>query len=183
MSNVRYRNIYLDNHCHFCTASVVLFLPLFADPAACRLIINSWKKQRLRYGIKLHGFVIMPEHIHLLVSGSGANVRKFIQYSLAEIARGVHMLLAAKSQKGDLTAQQHLATIADRANGPAAIKVWKERFRAVPLDQQKAALVKLDYIHGNPVRRGLVLDASEWPWSSHAFYSGGEALISVDPLE
>ena len=183
MSNVRYRNTYLDNHCHFCTASMVEFLPRLADPAVCHLILRTWSKCRLRYGVKLHGFVIMPDHIHILVSGLSENVRKFIQYSLAEIARGIKMLLISRAQKGDLTAQQHLTIISEHANGPAAVKVWKERFMAVPLDDLRAVSIKLDYIHRNPVRRGLVVEASEWSWSSYAFYSGGQAAIHLDPLD
>jgi len=182
VSNDRYRNVYLDNHCHFCTASIVQFLPLLADDSACRLALRVWRKRSLRHNVKLHGYVIMPEHVHLLISGLAEDVRKFMQHSLADIARGIQMLLSARVRRGESEAQEHLAIIRARANGPATVKVWKERFRAVPLNQDKAVLVKLDYMHANPVRRGLVSEPPEWPWSSYGSYCGGESPISVDPL-
>jgi len=40
------------------------------------------------------------------------------------------------------------------------------------------------YMHANRLRRGLVVDATDWPWSSYAFYQRkGEVLIQIDPVE
>ena len=40
----------------------------------------------------------------------------------------------------------------------------------------------LDYLHNNPVRRGLVLRAADWKWSSAAAFEGGTSPISLDPI-
>ena len=40
----------------------------------------------------------------------------------------------------------------------------------------------IDYIHNNPVRRGLVRHATDWLWSSARFYAGQEAMLAMDPL-
>jgi putative transposase len=180
MTNTRYRNIYLDNHTHFCTASVVERLPLLSGDVICRAVLGVWKRQKTRYGVRLEGFVIMPDHIHILVRGNGEDVRKFLQYSMAEIARIVNATLRTKAARGDATAQDSLSTIRRRTNGLAGVKVWKERFRAVPLDSEDAIRVKLEYMHGNPVRGELASDPADWPWSSYAFYERGDWQDLVD---
>ena len=129
MSNQRYRNIYLDNHSHFCTASIVDRLPLLACESACRMVLECWEKHRKRWHIKIDGFVIMPDHIHILVRGSADAVRRFMQYSLAEVSRRLHRSLELTAESGDPIAAAHLKKIISHANGPAQAKVWKERFR------------------------------------------------------
>jgi putative transposase len=180
MSNIRYRNTYIDGCSHFCTASIYGFLPLLDDDEARRIVITSWNSQRRRYGVGIEGFVIMPEHVHLEIRGSGDGVRKFMQYSLSQSSRMIQALLQARSSVGDAKAKALLEAVRRVSNGASQGKVWKERFRAVALDSDAAVLVKLDYIHHNPVRRGLVENAVDWKWSSCRNYEGDGGVMSVD---
>ena len=182
MTNQRFRNVYLDNHSHFCTASIVKRLPLLADEALCRCILGSWDRQRKRWNVRVEGFVIMPDHIHVLVQGAGDAVRKFMQYSLAETSREIRRAIQLQARAGDPVARRQLDTLVERGNGPAQAKVWKERFRCVPLDDQRAVLQKLDYMHLNPVKAGLVPEAAQWKWSSHSCYQDGDCVFRVDEL-
>ena len=132
--------------------------------------------------VLIEGFVIMPEHVHLVLRGSGDNVRKFMQYSLAQSSREIRELLEDRSAKGNTKAKNHLAFLKSRANGKSQCKVWKERFRAVALDQEDAVLVKIEYLHNNPVRRDLVEKPEEWKWSSARYYMRGESVLDVDTV-
>jgi REP element-mobilizing transposase RayT len=182
MSNDRYRNVYLDGCSHFCTASVVNGLPVLQGDQICRFVLDSWRRQRERYGVKVDGFVIMPDHEHVLVSGSADGVRKFMQYSLAETSRGIQRILEARAASGDALAGTYLRVFRSKANGAGQGKVWKERFRAFPIDRERDLLVKLTYIHNNPVRRGLVDEPGDWSWSSYGFYHGGQCPFPVDAV-
>ena len=130
--------------------------------------------------MSVEGFVIMPEHVHLLARGSGDGVRKFMQYSLAESSRGLQRILESKSRSESELESGYLEVIRSLANGRSSGKVWKGRFRAFPVDRERDLLVKLEYIHSNPVRRGLVEDARDWPWSSYPSYHGCEAIFPGD---
>ncbi|MCX6344487.1 MAG: transposase, partial [Armatimonadetes bacterium] len=156
MSNRRYRNTYIDGCSHFCTASVVEYLPPLTDERLCRELLECWDRQRTRWGVCVEGFVIMPEHIHLLVRGNAGDVRKFMQYTLAETSRKISQMACQRAKAGNPEAVKWLETFSARANGTAVHKVWKERFRCVALDKEQAVMVKLQYIHNNPVKRGLV---------------------------
>jgi hypothetical protein len=58
---------------------------------------------------------------------------------------------------------------------------WQARFHDFNVYGLGKKNEKLDYMHANPVKRGLVKDAKDWPWSSCSFYRGGETgLIRID---
>ncbi len=183
MSNDRYRNVYQDDCSHFCTASVIDCIPALLGERICHLLLGSWRKQRKRYAVRIEGFVIMPDHVHLLVRGSAEGVRKFMQYSLAETSRGIQAALESVARSGDALAGSHLRVFRSAANGPSLGKVWKERFRALPVDRECDLLVKLEYIHNNPVRRGLAEAPSDWPWSSYGAYHGSMSVLAVELVE
>lgn len=180
MTNQRYTNIYLDGCSHFCTASIAGFRPLLATDEARQLVVRVWNRCRIRYGVKILGYVIMPEHIHILLSGSANAVRKFMQYSLADISLGLRRQLELGASSGDRMAANHLAFILAGTNGDSTAKVWKERFRAVALDREDAIIVKLEYMHNNPVKRELVDDPELWEWSSFGYYACGLGPLVVD---
>ena len=180
MTNDRYRNIYLDNHSHFCTASIVARMPLLNDDHARKLILDSWNRQRVRYSVLIEGFVLMPDHIHLLVRGLGDDVRRFMQYALAETSRSLRHALELRARQGDVAAKNHLRIMSARANGSASGKVWKERFRCIPLDREDAVRQKLEYMHRNPIKAGLTDDLAGWAWSSYSHYAGNGCVLRVD---
>jgi putative transposase len=61
---------------------------------------------------------------------------------------------------------------------------WQRRFYDFNVWSQKKKVEKLAYMHQNPVKRRLVQNPRDWPWSSCAFYQGkGEILIPVDSVE
>ena len=141
MSNRRYRNTYLDGCSHFCTASIVEYLPPLTEDKLKKMILDSWNRQRQRWNVLIEGFVIMPEHIHILLRGNADSVRKFMQYSLAETSRGISYLVYYRYRLGEQTAEKWLEIFEKRGNGEASYKVWKERFRCVALDREAAVVV------------------------------------------
>ena len=145
-------------------------------------VVKSWNRQRVRNCILIEGFVIMPDHIHILIRGLADNVRKFMQYSLAETSRDIRMTLQLKAKTGNVLAKNQLGIIIGRANGSSIGKVWKERFRCIPLNQENAIRLKLDYMHRNPSKAELVDDFSEWMWSSYSHYAGEECVVKIDDV-
>jgi putative transposase len=62
-------------------------------------------------------------------------------------------------------------------------RVWQRRFYPFNVYSEKKRLEKLDYMHNNPVQRGLVSSADQWPWSSFRFYYlNDSSVLSMDRL-
>jgi putative transposase len=125
----------------------------------------------------LLGFVVMPEHVHLLVSEpTGSNPSKALQVLKQQVSRTLR-----KKRKRVPEGQLSLKF----TSFPAEEKhFWQRRFYDFNVWSEKKFRDKLHYMHGNPVKRRLVLHPKEWPWSSWGHYARGEeGLIRIDSLE
>lgn len=104
---------------------------------------------RLRYGFVVAGYVVMPEHVHLLM-----NEPRVLTLGVA---------LQVLKQQTSL-----------RLKLPDAVQFWQRRYYDFNVYSEAKTVEKLKYIHRNPVRRGLVEKPEDWPWSSFRHYSTGE---------
>ena len=117
---------------------------------------------RGRYGFALSGYVVMPEHVHLLLS---------------EPAKGTPSTLMQVLKQRVSRAGNRVGSSGERLE-----RFWEQRFYDFNVWSQEKITEKLQYMHLNPVRRALVLHPKEWIWSSFSFYSDGEpGLIGIDP--
>ena len=115
------------------------------------------------------GFVVMPNHVHAIVwFGEPGSLSPFMKswkqttsLRLKRVLRGVAPCYASKIALAE--------------------PFWQAKYYPFNLYRARKALEKLDYMHLNPVRAGLVARASDWRWSSAAYYEGG-ADVGI-PLE
>ncbi len=142
---------------HFLTSSCYQRAPLLAIPEARRTFELNLEQVRGWYGFYVTGYVVMPEHIHLLVS---------------EPERGT-LALVLQMLKQNTSRQLRQFT----RGGP----LWQERYYDFNVWSEKKRLEKLRYIHRNPVKRGLVERPEDWEWSSFKHYiSGTEGVVQIE---
>ncbi|MCP4424656.1 MAG: hypothetical protein GY803_09205 [Chloroflexi bacterium] len=80
----------------------------------------------------------------------------------------------------NMRAQEILNVFANHARGKAQYAVWKEQARGIPIRTEKAFRVKLNYIHMNPVRAGIVAAPDEYAFSSfRSIYHGEKGYLPV----
>jgi putative transposase len=128
---------------------------------------------RLRYGFELVGYVVMPEHVHLLVSEpSKGNPSKVVQVLKQRVSR------TQRRKKHGSKNQMEIRFDGEEDEAPA---FWQRRFYDFNVWGEKKLKQKLDYMHRNPVDRKLVKHPRDWPWSSWSIYETGEkGLIGID---
>lgn len=112
--------------------------------------------ERKRCRFLLLGYVVMPEHVHLVIS----EPERFSPSKLMQVLK-----------------QRVSANLAAIHPGRA---FWQRRFYDFNVWSERKLSEKLDYIHGNPIKRGLVEHPRDWPWSSWSNYVEGRGLIDVD---
>jgi putative transposase len=72
-------------------------------------------------------------------------------------------------------------TLPESVHDQSTYRVWQRRFYDFNVWSEKKRLEKLDYMHGNPVRQGLVNSPADWPWSSWRFYHLNDtSVLSMD---
>ena len=115
-------------------------------------------------------YVLMPDHIHLIVNPKDGRIR--------ELA-GMLKSLAARRIIDEAKGLSFLRTKPD-ADG-SIHQIWQESFKALPLWSDWLIWQKINYVHNNPLRRGLVTSAADYRWSSfRSFYFDESEPIKVD---
>ena len=135
----------------------------------------------------LHGYVIMPTHIHLLIrSEIGENIRRFMQNLLKNASKRIIENTESFLELPEYSARakQLLNVFSRHANPPAHYAVWKEKARGIPIYTDDILKEKLDYIHSNPVKAGLVAVPEDYGWSSFRnYYLDDHSVLEIDYVE
>jgi REP element-mobilizing transposase RayT len=147
-----------------------------------QIILDSLDYMHSQRWFKLYAFVIMPNHIHLLVRFSvpfnlSRVMRDFKKYTAKQIIRNCE----AENNMEMLTSFRKAA----RSSQKQIYRVWEEGFDARDVFSLDFLAQKLDYIHNNPCQPhwGLVEYPEDYQWSSACFYLLDEpAIIPVDDL-
>jgi putative transposase len=149
---------------HFITFSCYHRLPLLSMPANRDLFLSIVEMARLRYEFEILGYVVMPEHIHLLMS---------------EPENGtLSTMIQVVKQQSSRFIDHSSPTLRFAKDGAPSVEkqpFWQTRFYDFNVWTEDKRIEKLRYIHRNPVTRGLVMKPEEWRWSSYRFYAFGEA--------
>jgi putative transposase len=147
-------------HLHFITCSCYRRLPPLGRERARDCFLETLAAVRDEYDFALLGFVVMPEHIHLLISepniGNPSDVMKTLKERVSR----------------EMREKEQSKTGAKRYP-----QFWQVRFYDFNVWSVKKKNEKLNYIHFNPVKRGLVTKPADWKWSSYPFYWSGEKGI------
>ena len=157
---------YGTHHLHFITCSCYRRLPFLNSVQARDRLLTILEQTRRRYRFVVVGYVVMPEHVHLLISepevGSPSTVMQVLKQ------RTARALLPRRKRRDPR--QRHLF-----GEEPAHRAFWQARFYDFNVWTTKKRVEKLRYMHRNPVKRGLVNTPDQWRWSSYRFYLLGEA--------
>lgn len=164
---------------YFTTSTIVEWLPIFIEEEYFKILTESLDYCRENKGLKIHGYVIMLNHLHVLSSSDG-NVsdimRDFKSYTSHEIIK----LLKSKNTLIPLQVFKQAAKVDKKSQ---SYKVWQTGFHPIGIESEKFYKQKLNYIHQNPVKKRYVAKPEHWIYSSAGFYEGtGESIVGIDRL-
>jgi putative transposase len=137
---------------HFLTFSCYRRQPLLGNATAYRVFERELEAVRQRYGFVVAGYVLMPEHVHLLV---GEPRRSSLSVAL-------QVLKQQTSRK---------------LKGRGVVQFWQRRYYDFNVWSEEKRVEKLRYMHRNPVTRGLVTKPEDWLWSSYRHYATGQTGV------
>ena len=166
---------YGQGHLHFITCSCYRRLPLFASVRAKNLFVKILGEVRDRYRFALAGYVVMPEHVHLLISESAKGTPSTVMQVLKQrVSRRLRRKSRASTQQ---------LTLRFPSSDHCLPQFWQPRFYDFNVWSQKKFVEKLHYMHRNPVKRKLVAHPKDWLWSSFSFYAKTDpGLVRIDPV-
>jgi len=154
---------YGQGYLHFITTSCYQRRPLLQATSRRDLFLEVMECVRRRYHFVVVGYVVMPEHVHLLLSeperGNPSTVMQAIKQGFARRILG--------------RLRSEVATVHSR-DGDCEEHIWQRRFYDFVLWTAQKRQEKLHYIHQNPVERGLVAHPEQRRWCSARHYLLGE---------
>jgi putative transposase len=157
---------------HFLTFSCYRRLPLLGTKRARNLFVSELARVRAEFRFKLAGYVVMPNHVHLLM---GEPAKATISTALKMLKQRVsRKMRKRRGPEGQLE-------FAFEGAGEELLSFWQARFYDFNVYSRGKVTEKLNYMHANPVIRRLVKHPKDWPWSSWSECTKGEkGLIEID---
>ncbi|MEW6125423.1 MAG: transposase [Acidobacteriota bacterium] len=166
-----------DNMFQYITVVTNNRVKVFHNPRACQFLIDAINNAREKYPFKLIGYVVMPDHLHMIANPLEQNIEAVLKQIKGIAAHDIIAWLRAEGHERSLE-KLKLHNPKKRAHQYA---LWLKKFFPVELWSAKFVQQKLQYMHNNPVRAGFCKHPAEWMWSSYRAYFPHE-LGSV-PLE
>jgi putative transposase len=165
-------------HAHELTFSCYRRFQFLTAERTCKWLADAIAHARLKHDFALWAYVFMPEHAHLIVFPRRAD------YDIGRISAAIKLPVARRAihflQSND---SPWLAQVTRERGGRTERLFWQS---GGGYDRNitcgKTLLQMIDYVHHNPVRRGLVERAADWRWSSAAAFEGGASPIEIDPI-
>ena len=149
------RRLHQSRQTHFVTFSCYHRLPLLRATAARNIFLDCLERTRRLYQLRVYGYVVMPEHVHLLLSEPEEGL----------LSTAIQSLKVASSRR---TA---------RLRPPTHPRLWQRRYFDHNVRSVESFETLLRYTHRNPVKRGLVAKPEDWRWSSFRHYAMAEVEV------
>src|SRR4051812_34587669 len=140
------RRFHESQQTHFLTFSCYRRQARMNQAVRRDLFLEKLEQTRIRFALRVYGYVVMPEHVHLLLSEPDGS------------------LLSTAIQSLKLSVAKSVPALGSERREPSTL--WQKRYYDRNVRDHQEFVEKLGYIHRNPVKRGLVNKPEDWRWSS-----------------
>lgn len=167
--------IFEDHAIYFLTFSVVQWLPVLINEAPCRIVCDSLNYCHREKSLRINAFVIMPTHLHLILFDADFESTR-LQQTLTSLRKFTGQQLSTYCDQHLLPAFGQ--TLRGGNRGDRERQFWQQSKHAEAIRSQSFWRTKLDYLHDNPCRKGLVVEPNCWRFSSAAYWLSGREEAS-----
>lgn len=182
MSGYRIYNSQLP---HFVTFTIVDWIDVFTRQVFRDIIIESLEYCRQKKGMQIFAWVLMPNHLHLIIRAKGEKslseiIRDFKKFTSKRI---VKELVTNKIESRRSWMLWMFKRSAEFRSTNKEYQVWQHGFHPVEITSDHFWEQRLNYIHYNPVKAGLCYMPEHYPYSSAKWYLDGEGILRMDDIK
>ena len=170
---------------YFITFAVVRWIDVFTRNIYREILTDSIKFCQQKKGLKIHAYVIMTNHVHMIVSAKEGYYLGNIMRDLKKFT-SVRIINSIKSNPLESRKEWLLKAFEEDGNkNPNNIRYqfWQQDNHPIELTDNKMIDQKLDYLHNNPVEAGFVDEPEYYSYSSAGDYSGSKGFIEIELIE
>ena len=174
------QNIKIEGAAYFLTLTVVNWIDVFSRKNHRDTIIDALKYCQVHKGLNVFAYVIMTNHIHLIVNTREPfhlkdTIRDFKKFTAKKIIHEIQELPESRRE----WMLPLFAMNAAKSKKHVDHKFWEAGNHAIEVYNENFIWDKINYIHNNPVRAGFVREPQEWVYSSASNYYGLEGILDV----
>lgn len=168
----------------FVSGSVFHRVPLFKRSEPCEIFLRALDAYRRKFDFRVHAYVVMPEHYHFLVwFPHERRFTSFLRDFKSLVGKQVLDWMRLE-QLSALMSRFRLESVPNRRRDPRFCVLQYGNVVKPFEGGARVLMQKVNYVHDNPVRAGLVSKAEEYPYSSMRDYLGEQSsLVQVDVLK
>ena len=166
-----------DGRARFITFCTHRRMPVLTNSSFQAIVARSIGNTRDKFGYKMIGYVLMPEHVHLvIIPDEGIEIGKIIGEIKRVSSKEIHKCLKLANS----ALIRKLTVVRNRVERFA---FWQRRCYDHNCRTEKSLWEKVNYCHNNPVKRGLVNSPELWKWSSYRWYTGHHDVVLKMDIE
>jgi putative transposase len=172
-------NVNGPGHGHALTFSCYHRFPFLKAERVCQWLAEAIDAARVELDFAVWAYVFMPDHVHLIVYPHHA------VYDMAAIRRAIKGPVARKAIAHlEENSPEWLPRITRRRGDVTERLFWQSGGGYDSnITSSQSLLAMIDYIHANPVRKGLVIRGGDWKWSSAAWFESRRPIpLAVDSI-
>jgi putative transposase len=175
MTRNRYK-VFENEYPYLVTCTVINWLDLLKPDTVKQIIINSIQFLKDEQAIKIFAYVIMHNHLHLILSSENlpVNICRFKSHTAKKIIKYY------KSNQNLVT--RKLTVLKPKDDQNSKHQFWQEGYCPKQIMSHDILQQKIDYIQCNPVRKGYVDSPEKWKWSSARNFANLDSVIEIDPI-
>lgn len=170
---------------YFVTFSVVRWVDVFTRNRYREILLESFRYCQKEKGLRIHAFVIMTNHVHMIISAIPGHLlenimRDLKKYTSSKIIQAIKESSLESRKEWLLKAFEEEGS---KNSNNTKYQFWQQDNHPIELAGNNMMNQKLEYIHNNPVKQGFVTRPEDYPWSSIASYNNEEGLITIELIE
>lgn len=167
---------------HFLTFTIMDWIDIFSRQRYRDLVLQSFQFCRQKKGLLIGSYVVMSNHIHTIWTASQNNLSDILRDFKTYTSKAITASIETEPESRREWLLYMFRFFANRTNANEHFKVWTGDNHPEEITSDSFLKTKLNYIHANPVRAGLVTEPSQYLYSSAADYEGRKGLIEIDLL-
>ena len=170
---------------YFITFSVVSWIDVFTRDVYRNIMVDSFNWCIKNKGLVVHAWVIMTNHIHMIVSRNRNHALEVIMRDMKKFT-SVKLINEIKDNSRESRKEWMLKIFREAGeakSGNEKYQFWQQGNHPIELDSNEIMEQKLDYLHNNPVKQGFVSEAEYYNWSSAMDYAGVKGFVDIELLE
>ncbi len=173
----------LLNEPYFITVTVVDWIDLLTRPVYKEVILASMRYCIENKGLILHGYVIMSNHWHAIISSSESPIEDIMRDLKKYTSKQLMLTMQETHESRREWLMKKFAYAANRVKKGVNYKIWQDGYHPVHLSTNQMLDQRLEYMHRNPVEEGWVYEPEHYVYSSAIDYTGGVGKIALQMLD